>query len=138
MKNKRGFTLIELMIVVLLIGIVLMISLPAVTRIIGKQSDTEYNTQIKLTSKALDLYAARYQGILRTKKDKCIIVDYDTLKNEGLLKEKDVTCNGKIIMTPKKNSSYSYTYYLNCVDNNNNVKSSYNESHVPTTCETIN
>lgn len=137
MKNIKGFTLIEMIIVILLIGIVLTITIPAATRIIGKKSDTEYNTQIKLTEQALDLYAARYQGILRTKRDKCIIVDYNTLKTEGLLKEKNITCTGKIIMTPKNNSSYSYTYYLNCKDENNRVKSSYNQSSVPTTCDQL-
>ena len=40
--NRKGFTLIELVAVIILLGIILVIAIPNLTKIVGKQSDTEY------------------------------------------------------------------------------------------------
>jgi len=137
MKNKNGFTLIELIVVVLLMAILIAIVVPNVTKLIGKQSDTEYNAQLKMVKSGLDLYTIRHQGTFKSIDKNCIIMDYSILINEGLIKENNITCSGKVVLTPKK-SSYSYEYFLNCSDNKGNVKSSYNNNDLPTGCYNIN
>ena len=136
--NKKGFTLIEMIAVVVIIGIVLAISLPNLSKIIGKQSDTEYNAQLKLVKNALDLYTIRHHGVLSSVNNSCILVDYSDLKDEELIIEGNISCNGKIVMTPKKGNSYSYQYFLNCTDDKGKVKSSYRTSDLPSGCYDMN
>ena len=136
--NKKGFTLIEMIAVIIVLGIVLVVSFPNLTKIIGKQSDTEYKAHLKLLKSALDMYTTRNHGILNSVTNSCIMVDYDDLKEEELIKEGNISCSGKIIMTPKKRNSYSYQYYLNCTDSKGNEKSSYQTTDLPNGCFDMN
>lgn len=46
-KNKKGFTLVEVIVVLVIIGILLALAVPAITQYVGKAGDTKIATQIK-------------------------------------------------------------------------------------------
>lgn len=133
---KKGFTLIEMLMVLVLMGLVMGIGIPKVMQIIQNKSNDLYNVQLKIVDKATDLYTLRYQGDFKEHSDaSCFMLDYSNLLAEKLLKEEDVKCSGRIILTPKGRNSYKRDYYLRCVDSSNNKEvSNYNESDVPSNC----
>ena len=129
--KKKGFTLIEMLVVLALIAIIMLIAIPSVLKIRNTQSKKQYDTHIKLMKQALDSYTVKYQSQLRTYKSEssCMILDYQKLINTEMLTEKGVGCEGKVVLIPKgNNNSYEYKYFLNCKNENNIEFSSYSES----------
>lgn len=125
--KKNAFTLIEMLMVLVLMGLILTIGIPSVIRIVANKSNEQYNAQIKVIEKATDLYALRYQGDLKEHKDAaCFILNYQVLLDEDLVREENINCNGSIILKRKGNNNYKNSYFLNCIDKTNNKElSSY-------------
>ena len=136
--NKKGFTLIEMLIVVVLIGTILTIAIPSVLRLVESRSKDQYNIQIKLIDQASNLYQTRYRGEFNSYPDaKCFILDYDTLIAEDLIKKEDIDCSdSKIVFNKQSNKRYKKTYYLKCKDKNGVV---FNDSTdtLPQECVTL-
>lgn len=122
MNNKKGFTLIEMLAVIILIGIVMTIAIPAVSKIIENKSKNTYSVQRKLTEKAIDTYYLRYKGEFDSYiNSNCFIIDYKTLLDENILNESDVKCAtdgnnaGKIKITLlEKRHIKKKDIYLHC------------------------
>lgn len=55
-NNKRGFTLIEVLVVVLIIGILAAVAVPQYQKAVTKARLTEWVTTVKALSQAIDLY----------------------------------------------------------------------------------
>ena len=118
--NKRGFTLVEMIVVVVLIGVVSVVAIPAVLKAMNTQDNERYDTHMKLVKQALDLYAIRYKGSFDNGTDiNTYKLNYSKLISNELLTENGLTCGGYIYLTKKKNNNYSYYYYLTCIDNKN-------------------
>lgn len=54
--NKRGFTFIELLAIIILIGVVIGISIPAINYADKKFHEKDYNTKVELIKKAAEEY----------------------------------------------------------------------------------
>lgn len=147
MNNRKGFTLMEMMVVIILIGVIAAIAIPNVIKLINNQNKEKYNAHIKLVKQALDLYTLRNKGEF----DSCpnagtYRLEYSKLLggDEPLLIEDGITCTGYIFLTPKKNNSYSYEYHLTCQDKNStryideNKNNTCNNSCSSTGCVIIN
>ena len=65
--RKNGFTLIEMIVVIVLIGVVLVIAIPNVIKLSQNQDKEKFNTQFKLFGEAAKLYSIRYKGELYDK-----------------------------------------------------------------------
>ena len=135
MKNK-GFTLIEMLIVIVLLGIILTLAIPSVIRIMENRSNDSYKYQMKLVEQAVNLYQARYRGEFNNNPNAtCFLLDYKLLLDEELIEEQDIKCEGKIALTrPNATSNLSKSYFLKCVDQNNVKFSDYRVADIPSGC----
>lgn len=116
MKTKKGFTLIEMIVVIILIGVVVIVAIPEVIKLMTAQSNEKYDTHMKLVEKALDVYTIRYKGEFDNYPNASIYrISYDNL--DDLMVADDIECTGYIDLTKKKGNTYKYDYYLRCVDN---------------------
>lgn len=68
-KNQKGFTLVELMGVILILGIILLIAVPAVTKFLGKSKDQYYETTIDNIESATEELLMDYDGLVPQAKD---------------------------------------------------------------------
>ena len=119
--NKRGFTLVEMIVVIILIGIVIVVAIPNVVRILKNQEQDKYNAHMKLVDVKLTEYTIKNKGELDSYTSK-FRIKYSRLISEKLLEENNgVKCDSYIIMNRKNNDSFSYEKYLKCTNGGDNV-----------------
>ncbi|MCE4047063.1 MULTISPECIES: competence type IV pilus major pilin ComGC [Bacillaceae] len=87
MKNESGFTLIEMMIVLLIISILLIITLPNITKHNSKINSTGCEAFVKMVEAEVQAYYMDKNSYPQS---------MNALVDEGYLKEGQTTCpNGK-------------------------------------------
>lgn len=116
MKNKKGFTLVELLAVIVILGVLLMIAVPAVQNVIKK---TKNNTTQKQAELFID--AAKKMAIIDEATSDMVIY-----KLRDLDSSVDTNRFTGMVVALKENGSYKYYIYLNdsvnkkTIGNNNN------------------
>lgn len=121
--NKKGFTLVEMIVVILLFGVIAVVAIPAVLKAMNTQNNEKYDTHMKLVEQALDLYAIRYKGDFDNNPNVTKYkISYSQLKSNELVKENGISCYGNIYFNKKKNNTYEYEYYLTCTDDKDGKK----------------
>lgn len=118
MKNKKGFTLVELLAVIVILGVLLMIAVPAVQNVIKKAKNNATQKQAELF-----IDAAKKMAIIDEATSDMVIYKLSDL-------DSDVDKNRftGMVVALKENGSYKYYIYLNdsvnkktiCNNNNNN------------------
>lgn len=103
MKNKRGFTLVELLAVIVILGVLLMIAVPAVQNVIKK-------TKSNATQKQAELFidAAKKMAIIDEPTNDKVIY-----KLRDLDSDVDTNRFTGMVVASKENGSYKYYIYLN-------------------------
>ncbi len=86
---KKGFTLIEMLAVIALLGILGAISYPIVTREINKSKDNAYKMQIKYIENAAKRWGVKNNELLLLD-GTSITVDVKTIKKEGFLENTEI------------------------------------------------
>ena len=115
--NNKGFTLIELILVITLLGIIALIAVPTITGILNDSKQEVSKDQEKIIINAAKTYMVNNSTKLPT--EKCY-VSLETLNSEGILPKKDIkdpgnknnTLNGYVIIT-FENNKYKYEYTSN-------------------------
>lgn len=116
MKNKKGFTLVELLAVIVILGVLLMIAVPAVQNVIKK-------TKNNATQKQAELFidAAKKMAIIDEATSDMVIYKLSDLDSSV-----DTNRFTGMVVALKENGSYKYYIYLNdsvnkkTIGNNNN------------------
>lgn len=114
--NKKGFTLVELLAVIVLLSIIAVITTPVVINVIGESKEKTYNEQINIIQKAAERWGTQNVNILSTAPCVCV----KTLASKGYLSKipknpKDSTAmNGKVnIGYDEDHKQYVYEYDVN-------------------------
>ncbi len=80
--NKRGFTLVELLAVIVLLGLIALIAAPAITGIIKQSKESLSDSQKQSIEMSAKNWATENMSKLPSDGE-CIIVTLSTLKSEG-------------------------------------------------------
>ena len=115
---KRGFTLIELMAVIVVLGIISVIVIPAVDRFIRSSQYASYDVQIDYIKDAAKNWAADNYNRIPDNNLESITIYLSQLKTEGYISEnitnpltKTLFSNDTTIVITKKNDGLSITVY---------------------------
>jgi len=140
-KNRKGFTLIELIVAVVILGIVVILSFPAIRALRDRGETQKYTTYLDALEKSAKLYVDSYdEDMFGRKSSGCAYVTYGMLSDKGMFKDISVeglscaTAN-TFVRVVKFNDAYSYTAYIGCGEKTSNgvkdINIVYPENAVP-------
>lgn len=121
MKNKKGFTLVELLAVFVILGVLLMIAIPAVNGYLKKGAKSYYQaleTDVMASGKD---YLLNYKSLLPREIGNSSVINIDELVNNKYIDEiKDEDgnkCTGTITTVKTGKDKYDYHICLDCGEN---------------------
>lgn len=86
--NKKGFTLLEMVIVITIISILFLLTVPNIQKVLGIVDEKGCEAQLKVVDSAIVQYRLAYDENPSSTGE---------LVNAGLLTEKQTSCNGQTI-----------------------------------------
>ena len=119
-RNNKGFTLVELIVVIAIMGVILILALPQVGRIRANNQNAKYDAYAQSVERGAKLYVDNYSRDLFGYNDSgCVEVKYSWLKNKNLVKDfsdKDIDCGSDetYVQIRKVNDSYRYATAVVC------------------------
>ena len=126
-KNQKGFTLVELLVAITILGIILVIALPQLSNIQQNNKTTKYRKYADTMLTSAKLYTDSYtEDMFGNNKSGCVDIPYDDMKDKDLLKDIKVdgsTCKSddSYIRVRKANDHYFYEVSIVCKDKNNKI-----------------
>ena len=120
MKNKKGFTMVELLVTIIILGILTTLAYFGVSTILNRGSNSYYDSQENMLILAGREYFADYREKLPKDIGKTASVTLDTLIKESYIDpvkdEDDNDCNrDKTTVTVQKITDKDYQYYVTLV-----------------------
>ncbi len=117
---KKGFTLIELMAVIIILGVVAIISVPLIDNIIKDSKNNAYDSQITMILDASKKMVVEQPSLLPNEEDSSCI-PLDDILQKGYLSSKklvdprnDEAMNGSVVVTyDSEYNKYRYEYQEN-------------------------
>lgn len=85
---KRGFTLVELLAVIIILGLLIGVVTPVVTGIISNSEEEAYNKQVDTLIKAANTWSLKNPEQLSS--DKKNILQLDTLVEDGIVEDNEI------------------------------------------------
>lgn len=153
--NRKGFTMVELLTAIIIMGIMMLIAGAAVSIYLGKAKETAYVTMAQSAKQAAEEYIMEYPGNALTEKeykkmeeennfDLSRAVTFEELTSLTLMKSptdpdsKSLTCSGRVFIYLNEASanneraldSYSFVVHECCA--NNRKKYTYAQKYVKT------
>lgn len=120
MKNRKGFTLVELLVTVVVLGIITGMSIPLIRNIRLRNEQRRYNTYGDSIVSAAKIYVDSYEeDLFGHKKSGCVFLTYTQLKEKNLIKDfsdSTMSCDSDdtLVRIVKLNKQYGYGYQLYC------------------------
>ena len=122
MRNRKGFSLIELLGALVIIGLILLVVIPSVSRLLTNNDAKEYSNYLNIIETASKSYAKDKQDDLGGSSDVgCIEVSLEDLIKENYLKkfnDKKITCTGKVRINNNRGKE-KISINLSCMDEKN-------------------
>lgn len=132
-RNRKGFTLVELLITIIILGIITGMSIPLIKNIKLNYEQKKYNQYGESLLAGAKLYKDSYEEDLFGHKDSgCSIVSFDNLFERELIKDfpdDKISCNDiqTLVRVVKIKKKYGYSYELYCGDKGYNGKAENSE-----------
>ena len=126
-KNKHGFTLVELLVAISVLGIIMILAIPQLSNIQSSNKKTKYIKYAESMLTSAKLYTDSYtEDMFGNNKSGCVDIPYNELKEKDLLKDIKIdqtTCNSdkSFVQILKTNDHYIYGVSISCKDNNNKI-----------------
>ena len=120
MTNKRGFTMVELLAAIVILGIVTALSFPALQVFTNQNNQRKYDIYNKSLINAAKLYMDSYEDDFFTPGESgCAYISYERLYRKKLIKDIEIenhTCysDNTFVKVDKTNGKYKYEGYLGC------------------------
>ena len=121
LKNKKGFTLIELIAVIAILGIILILALPQVGKIQEANKNRKYEVYEMSIERGAKLYVdSRARDLFGNNNSGCVTIKYSELKASNVIKDfgmDDVTCSNDsetYVEVRKINNDYRYDVAIIC------------------------
>ena len=117
---KKGFTLVELLAVIVILAVILVIAVPLVLKVVDNSRLSAYLKNEQMVLKALDLYVSRNTGELPGEVGSTTEVSINYLVSNGMLTEiinpynKNEDCTGYVTIMKLSDTEYDYTPHLRC------------------------
>lgn len=121
MKNKKAFTLVEILAVIVIMGLIIVLVLPTFKSISKKVNQQKYDKTIFAIEEAARLYANKGNNFVLKENGDSIEITIENLIQDELLKEAELINpltkipfdhNSKIVITKKGISSYEVETYI--------------------------
>lgn len=125
-NNKKGFTLVELLVVIVILGIITAMSIPLIRNISENGNERKYTTYSKSLVDSAKLYVNSYsKDLFGNNTTGCAYIKYSDLKDKSLVKDiqiENTSCNtdNTFIRVVKIEDKYSYVAQLGCGTVKNN------------------
>ena len=123
-RNSAGFTLIELIVVIAIMGIILILALPQVSKILEANKDRKFQVYQSSIARGAKLYIdSNAKDLFGNNNSGCITLKYSDLKNRSLVKDfavADIKCNKDeetYVEVRKVNKNYKYAVSIVCREN---------------------
>ncbi len=118
---KKGFTLVELIAVVVILGIILIIAVPKITDVINNAKINAVIKNEEMLIRATRNYLVSNNEKMPTEIGSTEEVTLEQLQTEELIQTIkspfiNGNCSGYVLITKIEDNSYDYTPHLNCVD----------------------
>jgi len=117
---KKGFTLVELLAVIVLTSLIMLIAIPALLNAVNKKRDSISDDAKKIIYDSADLYLNNYSSVIQSSTTYCI--ELDDLVNSGYLtspvkdfkNDKEIPLNYFVKAVPDGYNSYTYSLDKEC------------------------
>ena len=125
--NKKGFTLVELLVAISILGLIMIIAIPQLSNVKDSNKTTQYKKYAETMLTSGKLYTDSYtEDMFGNNQSGCLDISYKEMKDKDLLK--DIKLNGDTcssentyIRVRKANDHYLYETSIYCKDKNGKV-----------------
>ena len=141
MKNKKAFTLVELLVAMVILGIITGISFPLLRRVqeanklrkyISYEDSMKYSAKLYVNSYQEDLFGEERIG--------CYVIPYESMEEKDLLKDislDDTSCKGDntFVKVTKVDDTYGYFVHLECMNTKTEGVEYESNKDITSTCQ---